>query len=183
MSLQIKIGDLITAIGTDIKALRVFITGTSSGTLTGLTTTDKTSLVNAINEVKAGSSGAPPVASTTVQGIVELATTAEATAGTDAVRAVTPAGLAASVSAGLNSLVGAAPGTLDTLAEIATALVADESTASALATTVAGKLTKASNLSDLTDAAVARTNLSVYSRTELGDPETNLAALYATAKA
>ena len=40
--------------------------------------------------------GAPPAdASETVKGIVELATTAEATAGTDTARAVTPAGLAA----------------------------------------------------------------------------------------
>lgn len=38
---------------------------------------------------------APADATTTVKGIVELATTAEAIAGTDAVRAVTPAGLAA----------------------------------------------------------------------------------------
>ena len=38
---------------------------------------------------------APADASVTVKGIVELATTSEATAGTDTVRAVTPAGLAA----------------------------------------------------------------------------------------
>ena len=38
-----------------------------------------------------------PVASDTVQGIVELATDAEATAGTDSTRAVTPHGLAAAV--------------------------------------------------------------------------------------
>lgn len=39
--------------------------------------------------------GAEPDASETVKGIVELATTAEATTGTDTTRAVTPAGLAA----------------------------------------------------------------------------------------
>lgn len=39
--------------------------------------------------------GAEPDASETVKGIVELATTAEATTGTDTARAVTPAGLAA----------------------------------------------------------------------------------------
>lgn len=41
--------------------------------------------------------GSVPIASTTVQGIVELATTSEATTGTDTTRAVTPAGLAAAV--------------------------------------------------------------------------------------
>jgi len=44
------------------------------------------------------------------------------------------------VSAAINGLVNSAPGTLDTLGEIAAALAADESTAAALATTVAGKL-------------------------------------------
>jgi hypothetical protein len=80
---------LITAIGTDIKQQRTWITGSSSGNLTGLTTTDKTSIVNAINEVKAGS-GAPAAASETVSGIMELATQAETNAGTDDLRAVTP---------------------------------------------------------------------------------------------
>lgn len=183
MSLQIKIGDLITAIGTDMKGLRVFITGSSTGTLAGLSTTDKSSLVNAINEVKASSTGAPASATTTVQGVVELATNTEATTGTDTTRAVTPSGLAAAVSAGLNSLVNAAPGTLDTLGEIATALIADEGTAATLATTVGTKMAKASNLSDLNNVITARTNLDVYSKTELGNPETDLAALYATAKA
>jgi hypothetical protein len=93
-TLQVRLGDLITAIGTDVKQLRVWITGSASGDLTGLTTTDKTSLVNAINEVKAGSSGAPPDASTTVKGIVELATDAETLTGTDAARAITPSNLA-----------------------------------------------------------------------------------------
>lgn len=41
----------------------------------------------------------PPAASTTQQGIVELATNAETITGTDAARAVTPAGLAAKVAA------------------------------------------------------------------------------------
>lgn len=90
MSLQTRIGDLITAVGTDYKQLRSWITGSSSGDLTGLTTTDKTCLVNAINEVKAGSSGAPPDASETVKGIAELATQTETNTGTDDTRIVTP---------------------------------------------------------------------------------------------
>lgn len=90
MSLASRLGDLITAIGTDIKQLRIYITGTAGGNLTGLTTTDKTSLVAALNEVKAGSSGSPPAASETVAGILELATQAETNTGTDDLRAVTP---------------------------------------------------------------------------------------------
>ncbi len=94
MSLQTRLGDLITAIGTDYKQLRTWITGSSTGTLTGLTTTDKTSLVNAINEVKAGNSGAPPQATETTVGVAEVATQAEVTAGTDDARFITPLKLA-----------------------------------------------------------------------------------------
>lgn len=89
MSLQTRIGDLITAIGTDYKQVRTWITGSASGDLTGLTTTVKTSLVAAINEVKA-SSGTPSDASETVKGIAELATQTEINMGTDDLRIVTP---------------------------------------------------------------------------------------------
>jgi hypothetical protein len=88
-SLQTRLSDLITAVGTDIKQLRTWITGSSSGDLTGLATTDKTCLVNAINEVRAGAV-APSAASEIVSGIAELATQAETNAGTDDARIVTP---------------------------------------------------------------------------------------------
>lgn len=89
-SLQARLADLITAIGTDYKQFRTWITGSTSGTLATLTTTDKSSLIAAINEVKAGSAGAPPDASEAVKGIIELATQAETNTGTDDARAVTP---------------------------------------------------------------------------------------------
>jgi hypothetical protein len=98
MSLQTRISDLITAVGTDIKALKVMITGSSSGTLASLTTTDKTSIIAAINETKAGNSGSPPDASETVKGIMEIATQAETTTGTDDLRAITPLKLAQKLS-------------------------------------------------------------------------------------
>ncbi len=63
------------------------------------------------------------------------------------------------VKAALDALINAAPGTLDTLGEIAAQLAADESAVGALTATVAGKVAKASNLSDLANAGTARTNL------------------------
>lgn len=94
MSLQTRLSDLITAIGTDYKGIRTWITGSSSGDLTGLATTDKTNLVAAINEVNsAATSGSTPDASVTVKGKIEIATLAEVATGTDTVRAVTPEGV------------------------------------------------------------------------------------------
>lgn len=89
-TLQVRLGDLITAIGTDYKTFRTWMFGSATGTLASLTTTDKTSLVAAINETKAGNSGSPPASSETVSGIIELATQTETNTGTDDLRAVTP---------------------------------------------------------------------------------------------
>jgi hypothetical protein len=274
LSLQTRISDLITAVGTDIKQLRTWITGSSTGTLAGLTTTDKTNLVGAINEVKAGSSGSPPSASTTVQGVIEIATLAEVTTGTDAVRSVTPQGVRQETDAVKTAILGVGvPAALDTLDELAAALGDDANFAATVTTSLAGKqpldsdltaiaaLVSAANkvpyatgagawaLADLSvfgrsliddadaatalatlgaqasdadltaiaalvsgadkapyatgvgtwalavqtafartllddvDAATARGTLSVYSQLELGNPDTDLAALYATAKA
>lgn len=70
----------------------------------------------------------------------------------------------------IRDLVGLAPSELDTLAEIAASLAENESSDAALAATVAGKLAKASNLSDLTDALAARDNL--------GLSDTEIVAIY-----
>lgn len=306
MSLQTRIADLITAVGTDIKQLRVWMTGSSSGSLTGLNTTAKTDLVSAINEVN-GKSSSAPAASETVAGIMELATQTETDTGTDDLRAVTPlkfktrlAAYAQPLAANLTTLAGVAsgafgrtllgsadanaaktslglaavassgsasdlttgtlptsvmpnlaindvfvvasqaamlaltaqrgdiakrtdlngqafvlqadaPGTLanwialNTTSDVSsvngqtgTVVLAKSdvglgnvdntadaskpvSTAQAAADALALKI--ASNLSDLNNLATARTNLSVYSQLELGNPDTDLVALYTTAKA
>lgn len=103
MSLASNLQTALTRVGTEFKSIRTLIGGSGTATISSLTTTDKTSLVAAINEVKAASSGAPPDATETVKGIVELATTVEASAGVDTVRAVTPAGVAASISGKANT--------------------------------------------------------------------------------
>lgn len=94
MSLQTRLGDLITSIGMDYKQLRTWISGSATGDLTGLSTTVKTSLVAAINEVQALATGPPPAASETVAGIAEVATATETTTGTDDSRMITPLKLA-----------------------------------------------------------------------------------------
>lgn len=55
MSLASRILDLASAVGADIKQLRTSISGSVSGSLDALSTTDKSSLVSALNEVKSKS--------------------------------------------------------------------------------------------------------------------------------
>ncbi len=187
MSLITQLGNLITAIGTDYKQLRTWMAGSSTANLTGLTTTDKTSLLAAINEVNAKPTASNPVAATdTVQGIVELATLAEVATGTDTTRAVTAAGVRQERLAVKAEILGAAtPAALDTLKEIATALGDDPNFAATLTTSLGNRLRVDVSNQGLTGTqqAYGRTNLDVYSKAEIGNPETDLVALYTTAKA
>lgn len=75
-------------------------------------------------------------ASETDVGFIELATTVEATTGTDTTRAVTPAGL----QAALDALVDSAPGALDTLNELAAALGDDANFSTTVTNSLATKL-------------------------------------------
>lgn len=276
MSLQTRLGDFITAVGTDYKQLKSWMFG-SGGSLTDLDTSDKTSLVAAINEAFAAVSGGGvtnlgatlsasqtiitsdtgtdatiPAADTTNAGVMtktmfdKLAAIEASADVTDvgnigssvhgATAKTTPVGAdevlildsAASYAAkrmtatnfatyiqGL--IVDAAPGTLDTLNEIAAAIGDDADFAGTMTTALAGKQPLATNLTSLAgltlasdrvlystgvgtvalatftsagralvddaDAAAQRATLSVYSQSELGDPDTDLAAAYTTAKA
>jgi len=61
----------------------------------------------------------------------------------------------------IDTIIGNAGSTLDTLGELSASLSDDEDALTSLTTTVGTKLAKASNLSDLANAGTARTNLGV----------------------
>lgn len=170
MSFRTRVEELAVSVATDYKQLRVWLTGSASGTLASLQTTDKSSVIAAINEARTtGGSGTPPDATQTVKGVVELATLAEVATGTDDVRAVTPAGVRQERDAVKAEILGGVGPAYDTLSELlAVAQAAEESSVIADLVTVVG--TKANS----TD---------VYTKTEIGNPDTDFSAVYTAAKA
>jgi hypothetical protein len=82
-------------------------------------------------------------------------------ASNSATHAASQQSIKAYVDTEVSNLIDSAPGALDTLNELAAAINDDASFSSTITTSIATKLTKSSNLSDLTNAATARTNLGV----------------------
>jgi hypothetical protein len=162
MSLQTRLNALVTAIATDIKSL---ITG--QGNLAALDTTAKTNLVAAINEVNAalaGAGGAPEV--------LDMATTGDTVHTWSADKIITELN---ALKSGILSGVDPA---YDTLLEIAATLGSQDTAVNNLLAAVGNRIRfDAAQTLTTPQQAQACANIGV------GDPEIDLAAAYATAKA
>jgi hypothetical protein len=154
---QERITSLAQAIAADIKRLTA-----NQGTLTALTTTDKTSLVKAINELKSSIANAT--------NINDTSTSTSATWSSDKINS--------SINNAVSALVNGASTTLDTLNELADALGNDAN----FATTIAAQMGKrvrvdAPQTFTVTEQAQGCANLGI------GNPDTDFVAAYNTAKA
>lgn len=160
MSLQTQITALIAAIASDIKTLLA-----NTGNLANLTTANKTSLVNSLNELKSS------IANIDLTSLISDATltSTQKTYSIDKINA--------QIAAAVASLVNSAPGTLDTLKELADALTADSSTLSGLVTAV-GNRVRFDAAQSLTDPE----KITACQNLGIGDPTTDLAAAYSAAK-
>lgn len=160
MSLQTQITALIAAIASDIKTLLA-----NTGNLANLTTANKTSLVNSLNELKSS------IANIDLTSLISDATltSTQKTYSIDKINA--------QIAAAVASLVNSAPGTLDTLKELADALTADSSTISGLVTAI-GNRVRFDAAQSLTDPE----KITACQNLGIGDPMTDLAAAYSAAK-
>lgn len=170
MTLEARLVALAQAIGVDIKALRL-----SQGDLTALSTSAKTSLVAAVNELVtlvAASGGA---------GIDDDAETGSAvTWSVDKINS----SITAARNALKDELVGGAGAALDTLEELAAALDDNPSFATTIATEL-GNRVRFDSVQALTLAQKdqARSNIGAASASEVGDTDRDFVADYTAAKA
>ena len=151
-TLQQRLSSLITSIKTETKAIRTIMTGTNNGTASSLDTT-ATNIISAINEVKITADAAAG-GGVAINDASTSGTTVWSSSKTNS-----------EIAAQLNTAIDGAPAALDTLNELAASLGDDPSFAATMTTALGNK----ANSSD------------VYTQAELGDPDTDLVALWVAA--
>lgn len=164
MSLVTQLSNVITQIGTEFKADRA-----KMGDLTSLTTSAKTNLVAALNELKASIAGAGAVIN-------------DASASTSAVYSSQKT--TDLVNAAIAALVNSAPTALDTLKELSDALGGDANFAATITTALGNRL-RIDATQTLTSGqkTQGQTNLDVYAKADIGDPTTNFVTVLTAALA
>ncbi|WP_256594375.1 hypothetical protein [Pseudomonas sp. RIT411] len=155
---------LAQAIAADVKSLKA-----SVGDLTGLSTTAKSNLVAAINELRGMITANTAVIDDT-KGNGDTGFTWSADKIYDTIEAAK--------AAVKSDILGGADAAYDTLKELQDIIKADETTAAALATAVNNRL-RFDDAQTLTQAQKAQACANIG----IGDPDTDFAAAYATAKA
>lgn len=182
MSLSTNVADLATRVGTELKSHKTLINGNAAD-LSGLSTTAKSNLVAAVNEVAAsvaGASGINDASTGTTSSWSSSKTASEIAAASTADRALANAtgtlptsqvaNFTADVDARVQMVVGAAPAALDTLDEIAQAL-ADDANFAATVNTALGNRVRADAAQSFTapQQAQARTNIGAAAAADVGD--------------
>lgn len=160
MSLTTQISNLAVRIATECKSIR-----SVTGDKASLTTTDKTSLVAAVNELKAALSGAA--------GILDSAGVGDTSHTWSADKIIT------AISAAKSELINGAPAAYDTLLEIANELSTNGGAITGLLTAV-GNRVAFDQVQTLTapQKAQAIANIGAISAADVGDVTTNFVTTF-----
>lgn len=128
MSLSSNVSSLATRIATEFKTVKTTISGNNQGDLSALTTTDKSSLLAAINEVdaSAGSGGAQ------IDDVTPSTTTVYSSSKTDS-----------QIAAAKSDILGGASTAFDTLLELENAVGDNDSAIAGLTTSIGEKVSYA----------------------------------------
>lgn len=165
MSLQTRIESLVLRLGAEFKSIYGQV-----GTLTDLSTTDKTNLVSAINEMR-----------------TQITAVAGVTLIDDANAAATLTTFSASKITGLldtlkADLLGGADAAFDTLKELQDAILNDQTGVAALLAAVDARVRfdAAQSLTAL-EQSQARQNIGAVAVDAIGDPDADFVAIFETA--
>lgn len=164
MSLATRITDLATRIATECKSLRMLINGNAAD-LSALTTTAKSNLVAAVNELQSEIDALAAAAGATINDASSASTT----------QTWSITKIAAEIQAAKNQLTNGAAAALDTLAELAAAIGNDSNFASTVTTALGNRVradTAAQGLSGVQQGN-ARANIDAASATAVGDTDRN----------
>lgn len=165
MSLQTQISNLAIRIATECKSIRAV-----AGDKASLATTDKSSLVAAINELKAALSNATEILDTAGAGNTTKTWSADK--------------IVTEINAAKNAILNGAPAAYDTLLEIANKLSSDDGVTSSLLTAVGNRVAfdQAQTLT-APQKAQAIANIGAISATDIGDVNTNFVTTFEAALA
>ncbi|MCB6184289.1 hypothetical protein LIN78_12110 [Leeia sp. TBRC 13508] len=160
MSLQTQVNNLALRIATECKSLKV-----SVGPLSSLSTTDKSSLVAAINELFTVFGSATQILDSAAAGDTSHTWSANK--------------IISEINAAKNAIINGAPEALDTLLEIASQLANDQSALSSLLTAVGNRVRfdDAQGL-NATQQQQARDNIGAVSVADVGDVNADFVATF-----
>ena len=162
MTLEARVVALAQAIGTDVKTLT-----TAVGSLGSLTTTAKSSLVEAINEIAQAAASATGIDDGVTSGAATWSSTK----------------ISSEISGAVSGLVDGAGAALDTLNELAAALGNDPSFATTIATQIANRVRyDEAQVLTAPQKAQACDNIGAASLVATGDLDRDFAAAYTAAK-
>ena len=177
MNLQQRLDALIQVLGADHKSQQTSINNLigAIGTLSSLSTTDKSNIVAAINEIYAMAQASSGVINDS------LSTSTSKTYSIDKIKSEI---LSANNTLKSELLGGVPQAAWDTIAEIANYISSDQTATSGLIASVGNRVsyTQADGKS-ASEKLQARQNIDAYGSVELGNPDTDLVTLYNLAKA
>lgn len=165
-TLEGRLAALSTRISTQCKTILTLVNGNQAD-LSALNTAAKTTLVAALNELKAGLDSVTGGAQ-----IDDAVTVANKTWSSQKISdAITNA---------LNALTTGAPAALNTLVELAAALGDDQNFAATMTTALGNRVRVDTAAQGLTTQQKqnARTNIDAYGSTELGNPDADLVTIF-----
>jgi len=158
MSLETRVAAFAAAVGADMKTVWTLLNNKQSD-LTALTTTNKTNLVAALNEINSA-----------IGALIDDASSSSSTSWSSVK-------IQAQINAAVSALVDGAPGALDTLNEIAAALNDNPSVIQNIINAQAKRVAV-----DQVQSFTTAEKLQGCSNLGIGNPETDFTAAYTTAR-